>query len=83
LVRTFLSDSQAFEAATGTPVLTAREREVFQLLANGLTGPEIARQLVLSPATVRTHVQNGVTRLSAKTRLHALAMALKRGEIQL
>jgi DNA-binding CsgD family transcriptional regulator len=82
-VRTFLSDSRAFEAATGRPVLTAREREVFQLLANGLTGPEIARHLVLSPATVRTHVQNGVTRLSARTRLHALAMALKRGEIQL
>ena len=82
-VRAFLSDSQAFEAATGMPVLTAREREIFQLLANGLTGPEIARELVLSPATVRTHVQNGVTRLNAKTRLHALAMALKRGEIQL
>jgi DNA-binding CsgD family transcriptional regulator len=82
-VRAFLSDSQALEAATGTPVLTAREREIFQLLASGLTGPEIARELVLSPATVRTHVQNGVTRLGAKTRLHALAMALKRGEIQL
>jgi DNA-binding CsgD family transcriptional regulator len=82
-VRAFLSDSQALAAATGAPVLTAREREIFQLLARGLTGPEIARELVLSPATVRTHVQNGVTRLGARTRLHALAMALKHGEIQL
>jgi DNA-binding CsgD family transcriptional regulator len=82
-VRAFPSDSEALEAATGAPVLTAREREIFQLLGRGMTGPEIARQLVLSPATVRTHVQNGVTRLNAKTRLHALAMALKRGEIQL
>jgi DNA-binding CsgD family transcriptional regulator len=82
-VRPFLSDSEALEAAAGAPVLTAREREIFQLLARGMTGPQIARHLVLSPATVRTHVQNGVTRLGAKTRLHALAMALKRGEIQL
>jgi DNA-binding NarL/FixJ family response regulator len=82
-VRAFVSDSQALEAATGVPVLTGREREIFELLARGMTGPEIARELVLSPATVRTHVQNGVTRLNAKTRLHALAMALKRGEIQL
>jgi DNA-binding CsgD family transcriptional regulator len=82
-VRAFVSDSQALEAATGVPVLTGREREIFELLARGMTGPEIARKLVLSPATVRTHVQNGVMRLNAKTRLHALAMALKRGEIQL
>jgi DNA-binding CsgD family transcriptional regulator len=82
-VRAFLSNSQEFEEATGAPVLTAREREIFQLLASGMTGPEIARELVLSPATVRTHVQNGVVRLGAKTRLHALAMAVKRGEIQL
>jgi DNA-binding CsgD family transcriptional regulator len=82
-VRAFLSNSQELEAATGVPVLTAREREIFQLLARGLTGPEIARELVLSPATVRTHVQNGVQRLGARTRLHALAMALERGEIQL
>jgi len=64
-------------------VLTAREREVFQLLAKGMTSPEIATELVLSPATVRTHVQNGVVRLGAKTRLQAVSMAVKRGEIQL
>lgn len=64
-------------------MLTAREREVFQLLAKGMTSPEIATELVLSPATVRTHVQNGVVRLGAKTRLQAVSMAVKRGEIQL
>jgi DNA-binding CsgD family transcriptional regulator len=82
-VRVFLSDSQELEAATGEPVLTPREREIFQLLARGLTGPEIARQLVLSPATVRTHVQNGVARLGAATRLQAVSIAVKRGEIHL
>jgi DNA-binding CsgD family transcriptional regulator len=81
-VRVFLSDSEALEAATGEPMLTAREREIFQLLARGLTGPEIAKELVLSPATVRTHVQNGVARLGASTRLQAVSIAVKRGEIQ-
>jgi DNA-binding CsgD family transcriptional regulator len=82
-VRSFVADSPAIEAATGVPVLTEREREVFELLAKGLTAPQIAELLVLSPTTVRTHVQNGVARLGASTRLEALAIAVKRGEIHL
>jgi DNA-binding NarL/FixJ family response regulator len=39
--------------------------------------------MFLSPATVRTHVQNGVVRLGARTRIHALALALTRGEFSL
>lgn len=61
--------------------LTRREREVLSLLAMGLTGPEIADRLALSPATVRTHVQNGIARLGARTRVQAIALALTRGEI--
>jgi PAS domain S-box-containing protein len=61
--------------------LTPREREVFQLLASGLNAPEIADRLFLSPATVRTHVQNGMQRLGARTRVHAISIALGRGEI--
>jgi DNA-binding NarL/FixJ family response regulator len=53
------------------------------LLAEGLNAPEIAERLVLSPATVRTHVQNGVTRLGARTRVQAVALALTQGEISL
>lgn len=63
------------------PVLTPREREVFQLLAEGLTAPAIADRLFLSPATVRTHVQNGIAKLGAKTRIEAIAIALSTGEI--
>jgi PAS domain S-box-containing protein len=63
--------------------LTPREREVFQLLALGFSGREIADRLVLSPDTVRTHVQNGIGRLGAKTRAQAIALALTRGEISL
>ena len=68
-------------ASAGEPVLTPREREIFRLLALGFSGRDIARQLFLSPETVRTHVQNGVGRLGARTRGHAIAIALTRGEI--
>jgi DNA-binding CsgD family transcriptional regulator len=61
--------------------LTPREREVFRLLAEGLTATEIAEELVLSPLTVRTHIQNGKDRLGAKTRMEALSIALTRGEL--
>ncbi len=62
-------------------VLSKREAEVFGLLAQGLTGEEIANRLVLSAETVRTHVRNGMRRLGAHTRSHAVAMALSTGEI--
>jgi DNA-binding NarL/FixJ family response regulator len=61
--------------------LSAREREIFELLAQGFTGEDIATRLVLSGETVRTHVRNGMRRLGARTRAHALAIALTSGEI--
>ena len=63
--------------------LTAREREVLTLLARGYTGEEVARQLSVSGETVRAHVRNSVTKLHARTRLHAVVLALQRGEISL
>lgn len=65
------------------PLLSAREREVFGLLADGLTGEQIAERLVLSPETIRTHVRNAMGKLDAHTRVHALALALQYGEIGL
>lgn len=63
--------------------LTPREREVITFLALGLTGKQVAERLVLSPETVRVHVRNARTHLGARTRAHAIALALKRGEINL
>jgi DNA-binding NarL/FixJ family response regulator len=63
--------------------LTTREREVLTLLARGYTGEEVARQLSVSGETVRAHVRNSVTKLHARTRLHAVVLALQRGEISL
>ena len=80
VVRSFLGS--ALEAVKAEPSLTPREREIFQLLARGLTAPQVAEELVLAPTTVRKHVQNGMARIGARTRLQALSMAIKRGEIQ-
>lgn len=63
--------------------LTEREREIVQLLATGLTGEEIAERLELSPETVRTHVRNAMRRLGARTRAHAIALAVRRGDVEL
>ena len=64
-------------------VLSPREREVLDLLAEGLTGEEAAQRLFLSPETIRTHVRNAMEKLEAKTRAHAIAIALRQGEIAL
>lgn len=69
------------EEAVSSPRLTEREREIFALLALGLTGPEVARRLGISANTVRTHVANGMESLGARTRAHAVAEALAHGEL--
>jgi DNA-binding NarL/FixJ family response regulator len=62
-------------------LLSRRESEILTMLAKGLTGEEIARRLVLSPETVRTHVRNAMEKLDARTRTHAVVKALDREEI--
>ena len=62
-------------------VLSPREREILGLLSQGLSGEEAAKRLFLSSETVRTHVRNAMSKLGAATRVHAVALALQRGEI--
>ena len=57
---------------------SSREREVLALLAGGATDRQVAASLHLSPATVRTHVRNAKTKLGARTRAQAVALALQR-----
>jgi DNA-binding NarL/FixJ family response regulator len=68
--------------AQATKALSNRESEILGLLAEGLTGEEIAKRLVLSPETVRTHIRNAMEKLSAKTRVEAVVKALDLGEVQ-
>lgn len=62
-------------------VLSRREREVVQGLANGEAPKEIARRLGLIPSTARNHVTNARLRLGAVTREHLIAQALRSGQI--
>ncbi len=61
--------------------LTKRERQILGLLAEGMSGAQIAAKLVLSPETVRTHVRNAMGKLGAATRSQAVALALQSREI--
>jgi DNA-binding CsgD family transcriptional regulator len=61
--------------------LTEREREVMALVASGLQSGDVAERLVLSPETVKSHVQNALGKLGAHTRAHGVAVALVTGEI--
>lgn len=57
--------------------LTAREREVLELLAEGLRVREIADRLRVRPTTVHTHVRNAIRKLEVDTRTEAVALAVR------
>lgn len=61
-------------ATTGLDALTAREREVLRLFAQGLEGPEVARALNLSAKTIETHVRNARAKLGGVRRPAAARM---------
>jgi DNA-binding NarL/FixJ family response regulator len=62
--------------------LTPRELEVLQLLAEGLTQAQIASQLVISPRTVGTHIQNLLGKLDVHSRAQAVAHAHRAGLVR-
>ena len=59
--------------------LTEREREVLRLVASGMTNAEIADRLVVSPATIKTHVGSLLHKLEVRDRLQAAMIALQTG----
>ncbi|HWM07933.1 MAG TPA: response regulator transcription factor [Solirubrobacteraceae bacterium] len=63
------------------PSLSKREREIMDLLSQGLTGEDVAERLFLSSETVKTHIRNAMSKLEAHTRVHAVAIALREGYI--
>jgi DNA-binding NarL/FixJ family response regulator len=62
--------------------LTEREREVVALVALGLTNEEIAAELVLSPATARTHVSRAMIKLQARDRAQLVVFAYQAGLVR-
>lgn len=67
--------------STGRLQLTDREREIMTLVASGLQSGDIAKDLFLSPETIKSHVHNAMGKLGAHTRAHAVAIALVTGQI--
>jgi DNA-binding CsgD family transcriptional regulator len=61
------------------PALSPRERQVLALLAEGQTSAETAATLGIGEETVQTHVRRAMTKLSARTRTQAVAIALRYG----
>ncbi|MBI5105395.1 MAG: response regulator transcription factor [Solirubrobacterales bacterium] len=70
-------------ATAHVPQLSPREREIMHLMAEGMTAEAIGDRINVSVETVRTHVRNVIRKLQARNRVHAIAIALERGEIAL
>ena len=58
-------------------MLTGREREILQLLADGMSNADVAAKLFISQETVKSHVRHILAKLEADTRTHAVAIALR------
>jgi DNA-binding CsgD family transcriptional regulator len=69
------------EGPNAAASLTPREIEVLALAADGLSGPKLAQELVLSPATVNTHFKNIYEKLEVRSRAAAVAKAMRLGLI--
>jgi LuxR family maltose regulon positive regulatory protein len=61
--------------------LSAREREVLQLVAQGLSSKGIGQRLALSPSTVNQHIKSIFNKLGVDTRAQAVSVATQRGFI--
>jgi DNA-binding NarL/FixJ family response regulator len=64
-------------------LITKREAQVLGMISQGATSEQVAQQLFLSRETVRSHIRNATRKLGARGRLHAVILALMRGDIEL
>jgi DNA-binding NarL/FixJ family response regulator len=67
----------SFLTRDGHDLLTPRERQILQLLADGMSNADVAAQLFISQETVKSHVRHILAKLEADTRTHAVAIALR------
>jgi two-component system, NarL family, nitrate/nitrite response regulator NarL len=73
---------QERERTGGPPQLTDREQEVLQLVSQGLSAPDIGRQIHLSTTTVKSHLHSLYEKLGVSDRAAAVAEAMRRGMLE-
>ena len=77
-----IADEIRMRAAPERIALSAREREVLGLIADGMSAPDIGKQLHLSPATVKGHLHSLYEKLGVSERAAAVAEAMRRGLLE-
>ncbi|PIM68200.1 DNA-binding response regulator [Streptomyces sp. JV178] len=82
LIAEFAARSKEPSAAASLARLTEREREVMALVGMGLTNDEIARRLVVSPLTAKTHVSRTMVKLGARDRAQLVVLAYESGLVR-
>jgi DNA-binding NarL/FixJ family response regulator len=82
LIAEFAARSRAPAEPAGLAELTDREREVMALVGMGLTNDEIARRLVVSPLTAKTHVSRAMVKLGARDRAQLVVLAYETGLVR-
>ena len=70
----------SFETPAAAALLGAREREILDLVASGMTNREIAAALFIPPGTVRKHLDNVYAKLGVRSRAQAVAVTVDRGQ---
>ncbi|MGZ9928988.1 response regulator [Streptomyces sp. NC-S4] len=82
LIAEFAARSKRPATAAGLGRLTDREREVMALVGMGLSNEEIARRLVVSPLTAKTHVSRAMVKLGARDRAQLVVLAYESGLVR-
>ncbi len=67
----------------GVPILTAREQQVLELVAQGLSAKEVAQEIDIAPRTVERHIENVRLKTRARNRTHMVALSLELGLLNL
>ncbi len=67
------------DPTSGVPLLTAREQQVLEYIASGLSAKEVAQEIDIAPRTVERHIENVRLKIRARNRTHMVTLAMELG----